>query len=596
MQLTAITLILIRILTFITALTFISHNFSIIINIELFKIRSSSLEISIIFDPQRLIFISTVTLISSTIIWYRIEYISHEIPLDRFNKTLLLFIFSIIIVILSPNLLFILLGWDGLGLVSYCLVIYYQNYRSFNAGIITALSNRLGDVALLISIGWIISYGTWNFILISPTTNLNFITIMILIAAITKSAQIPFRAWLPAAIAAPTPVRALVHSSTLVTAGIYLLIRFFHLFNNQIITNFILLIGTLTIIIAGISALFEYDLKKIIALSTLRQLGLIIFVLGLNIPILAFFHLITHATFKALLFICAGLIIHISANNQDIRTIGIISNQNPIISSILNIANLALCGLPFLAGFYSKDLIIEISFSLNFNSIIFFLSLIRISLTCFYSLRLSYFSLVINLNSNTFNFINYHIPNMTHPIIIIASIAIISGTIIQWILLQEPIIPIIHNRFKLLIPIISIIRILLILVKTIHPNSIIQLNFLSNIWLLPQISSQITIIYPLKTSIIIQSWNDLTWNEIIPTKISWLINLNLSTTIKSLNISILTLITSITLVIILIPIYYSYSLNIKALLWRSKNEISKNTLRAKTKELQILTTHIRACP
>jgi NADH-ubiquinone oxidoreductase chain 5 len=195
------------------------------------------------------------------------------------------------------------------------------------------------------------------------------------------------------------------------------------------ILNFILLIGTLTITIAGLRALFEFDLKKIIALSTLRQLGLIIFILGLNYPILAFFHLITHATFKALLFISAGLIIHISLNNQDIRTIGQITKQIPIISSTINTANLALCGLPFLAGFYSKDLIIEISFSSNFNIIIFLIRLLAISLTCFYSIRLSYLAIISTQNTNPIN--NISSRSITRPIILISILAITSGRTLQ---------------------------------------------------------------------------------------------------------------------------------------------------------------------
>lgn len=178
---------------------------------------------------------------------------------------------------------------------------------------------------------------------------------------------------MPAAIAAPTPVSALVHSSTLVTAGVYLLIRFNILLVDSFIGQFLLLISGLTIFIAGLGANFEFDLKKIIALSTLSQLGLIISILSIGFYKLAFFHLLTHALFKALLFICAGVIIHNTKNAQDIRFIGRLSIRIPLTCSCFNIANLALCGIPFLAGFYSKDLILEVVMLSYINFFSFFL-------------------------------------------------------------------------------------------------------------------------------------------------------------------------------------------------------------------------------
>lgn len=178
---------------------------------------------------------------------------------------------------------------------------------------------------------------------------------------------------MPAAIAAPTPVRALVHSSTLVTAGVFLLIRFYpYLRGMPGFNSRILLIASLTIFMAGVRALVECDIKKIIALSTLRQLGVIIASIGLGMPDLAFFHLITHALFKALLFVCAGTLINLHHHSQDLRGMGNLINQMPLTISCLNIANIALCGLPFLSGFYSKDLIIEISLYNNYNFIIVF--------------------------------------------------------------------------------------------------------------------------------------------------------------------------------------------------------------------------------
>lgn len=179
----------------------------------------------------------------------------------------------------------------------------------------------------------------------------------------TKSAQIPFSAWLPAAMAAPTPVSSLVHSSTLVTAGVYLLFRFSELLSHRAYLPCLLKAGVLTIIIAGCAALSELDIKKIVALSTLSQLGLIITTLGLGLYEIAYFHLLTHAFFKALLFISVGNIIHLSRDFQDLRKIKLIEFCYPVSLSFSLVANCSLCGFPFLAGFYSKDLILEIMFT-----------------------------------------------------------------------------------------------------------------------------------------------------------------------------------------------------------------------------------------
>merc|ERR1712012_464485 len=229
----------------------------------------------------------------------------------------------------------------------------------------------------------------------SSDINLSSVLIfLIIISACTKRAQIPFSAWLPAAIAAPTPVSALVHSSTLVTAGVYLLIRINLIIIEINIRKFLGTLGILTIIIAGITAIVEIDIKKVIALSTLRQLGIIIIILGIGNPVLSFFHLISHAFFKAILFICAGLIIHRIKDYQDIRKIGFNYLNINLSVSIIIIANIRLCGLPFLSGFYSKDLIIEIIIK-GKNIFLFFMLILGTSLTVIYSCRLNF---LISLN------------------------------------------------------------------------------------------------------------------------------------------------------------------------------------------------------
>lgn len=404
---------------------------------------------------------SLVLFISSLVIFYRKEYIGEDYNINRFILLVVIFVFSIMILIISPNLVRILLGWDGLGLVSYCLVIYYQNVKSYNAGILTALSNRIGDVALLVAIAWILNYGRWNYIfyieLIKTDLSIQIIGVLVILAAITKSAQIPFSSWLPAAIAAPTPVSALVHSSTLVTAGVYLLIRFNTLFVDTIFSRFLLLIGCLTIFIAGISANFEFDLKKIIALSTLSQLGLIMRILSIGFAKLAFFHLLTHALFKALLFICAGAVIHNIKNSQDIRDMGALSFFMPFTTSCMNVANISLCGLPFLAGFYSKDLILETVILSYSNILIFFLYFFSTGLTVCYSFRLTYYTMSMEFNESSLNCLNDERWGMSKSIACLLIIAVIGGSFLRWLIFSSPLIVCLPSFMKNLILLVCFI-------------------------------------------------------------------------------------------------------------------------------------------
>jgi len=198
----------------------------------------------------------------------------------------------------------------------------------------------------------------------------------------------PFSAWLPAAMAAPTPVSALVHSSTLVTAGVYLIIRIDSILVGLLSSQILLFMGSMTIFMAGLAAINEIDMKKIIALSTLRQLGVMIITLGINSPMLAYFHLLSHAFFKAILFMCAGLIIHNIKEYQDIRIMGSCQVSLPVTSSVIIIANLRLCGLPFISGFYSKDMILELILIDNIRLFIFSILFMGTGLTVMYSCRL----------------------------------------------------------------------------------------------------------------------------------------------------------------------------------------------------------------
>lgn len=364
----------------------------------------SSLEFDIVFDWIRCSFSGLVCFISGCVIIFRGSYIKGDMFNYRFSLIVVLFVLSINLLIFIPNLTSLLLGWDGLGLVSFCLVIYYQNSKSLAAGILTVLINRVGDCFILGAISIVIVLGHWNILCIWEFYNFMCVNLFIMVAGLTKRAQIPFSSWLPAAMAAPTPVSALVHSSTLVTAGVYLFIRFYsYLSSYHWFRVTIVYISIITTIMSGVCALYEYDIKKIIALSTLSQLGVMIISLGLGLPILALFHLYTHAIFKALLFICGGNIIHSFEGKQDLRQISNIYNLIPITRIFLIISKMALCGLPFLAGFYSKDLIIEYLIVGNLNLIIFCLGAFGVCLTVLYSVRFCLFIVWRGRNLITFN-------------------------------------------------------------------------------------------------------------------------------------------------------------------------------------------------
>nr|YP_004857883.1 NADH dehydrogenase subunit 5 [Stenopirates sp. HL-2011]AEK26849.1 NADH dehydrogenase subunit 5 [Stenopirates sp. HL-2011] len=427
-------LFLLSLILFFFSLILLNMNFMIFLDWEILMINSCSLMMTFIIDWMSMIFSSCVFMISSMVLMYSEVYMENDKYKIRFLYLILLFILSMFMMIMSPNLMSILIGWDGLGLVSYCLVIYFQNFKSYNAGMLTILMNRIGDVGILLSISWMLNFGNWHYIyymMIWENWMIYFILLLVL-AGFTKSAQIPFSSWLPAAMAAPTPVSSLVHSSTLVTAGVYLLIRFNNLFNNFNCTLLVFL-SLMTMFMSGIGANFEYDLKKIIALSTLSQLGLMMSILLLKFPILAFFHLLTHAFFKALLFLCAGMIIHNMNNSQDIRHMGNLINQMPFTISCFVISSLSLCGIPFLSGFYSKDLILEMYLFDGFNFFFFFFLHLSVGLTVMYSFRLIYYSLNMFMNGYVIQSY-YENKIMNFSMLILLFLSVFFGSMLMWLI------------------------------------------------------------------------------------------------------------------------------------------------------------------
>nr|AIY61939.1 NADH dehydrogenase subunit 5 [Rugitermes sp. A TB-2014] len=493
-------LFLFGIVSFLVGWYFVLNDLVYFIEWDIITLNSSSVVMTFLFDWMSLFFMSFVLFISSLVILYSEDYMHGDLNINRFILLVLMFVLSMMFLIISPNMISILLGWDGLGLVSYCLVIYYQNVKSYNAGMLTVLSNRVGDVALLMVIAWMINFGSWNYIFyldfLKTSFEMNLITFLVVLAAMTKSAQIPFSSWLPAAMAAPTPVSALVHSSTLVTAGVYLLIRFSPAFGSGLCT-FLMLFSGLTMFMAGLGANFEYDLKKIIALSTLSQLGLMIGAVSAGLVSMAFFHLLTHALFKALLFMCAGVIIHTMSDSQDIRFMGNLSFQMPFTSICLGVSSFSLCGMPFLAGFYSKDLILEmISFS-YFNLISFFLFFFSTGLTVCYSLRLFYYAFCGDFNSSSFYFISDDNFNMVCGMIGLMVVTIFGGSFMSWIIFDTPSMICLPFYLSLLVILVSLLGGWLgyELSKLNLNNSLISLMsypytvFFGSMWFMPYFST-----------------------------------------------------------------------------------------------------------
>nr|AHA52554.1 NADH dehydrogenase subunit 5 [Pambolus sp. QL-2013] len=483
-------LFIFNILNWTMSIMFLMLKKKIIIEWTILMMNSMKMIFIIYMDWMMLMFISTVCLISSIVIIYSINYMKNEFYKKRFMILILIFIMSMIFMISSPNMISILLGWDGLGLSSYCLVAFYLNKKSFNSSMITILMNRIGDIMILILISMFLMYGSWNFLFFNKI-NLSFL-ILLMIATITKSAQIPFSSWLPMAMAAPTPISSLVHSSTLVTAGVYLLIRFNYIMNQNFL-YFLMMISSMTMFLASSSASTEFDFKKIIALSTLSQLGLMILTISLNLPKLSFFHLISHAMFKSLLFLCSGIIIHNFMNNQDIRLLSFLNLNMPFISMTFNIASLTLCGMPFLSGFYSKDQIIEMFLMNNNNWIMFLMMFMSMMFTIFYTFRLMFYlsfkSMKMNLNYfyKSMNLMNY-------SIIMLLIMSIFYGSILNWLLFSSLNKIFLPMKLKILIYYLLMLSLIISILLTNMKMKIYKMNFtkilflyLNSMWLMPNL-------------------------------------------------------------------------------------------------------------
>jgi len=350
------------------------------------------LPISFFFNYQSLFFSATILFIASIVLTYSWFYLGGCFKTNYFSWGTFLFVFTMLLVVRITNLFYLILGWDGLGLISFFLIVYFQRNTAIYSGIFTLLMNRIGDCFLLIRLGLILSAGArFSFIEFQATYPL--LAALLAAGLITKSALYPFSSWLPLAIAAPTPISALVHSSTLVTAGLYLILRFSYIFySNRDILIALLVISTFTSFFAGCSCLFEIDIKKLIALSTLRHLGFMGISFSIGFLDLTLFHMTAHALFKSLLFMAMGDIMVDSSHNQDFRVLSGGRLVTPLSCLIINVSLLNLLGLPIIRGFFSKDLILEALFLREIRGFLYIVVLTNIFFTYFYTYQLFYYS------------------------------------------------------------------------------------------------------------------------------------------------------------------------------------------------------------
>lgn len=500
---------------------------TLILNIYWFFPFLRKFSLSFIVDYYFIIFRFVALFVTWSIIEFSHYYMENDPFNQSFFKTLILFLLFMLLLVSSKRLFLLFIGWEGVGILSFILIGWWFTRRDAKSAALQAIIyKRIGDrgmiLFLLLSMIQLNSWKLNEISLFTQKTNLSkWALIGIIIAATGKSAQFTLHPWLPSAMEGPTPVSALLHSSTMVVAGIFLLVRCTPILNT---TNWALptirILGSLTALFAARAALTQFDIKKVIAYSTTRQLGIMAFSVGLNLPWLALFHICTHAFFKALLFLCSGRIIHSLKKEQDLRKMGARRTILPITSRALTVARLALCGIPFLAGYYSKDLILEAGQYKISKNVRIILALVATLITAAYSSRLIYFLSLKNRRTKTISPYREENPKLTYPLLRLLIGVFIIGWILSLIIFHNYslTVPLINKKTPLIISITSALITLFFSFPMFYKTFI----YLANNWFFVNLTHSLFLINTIKIRLlgvlrsIDQGWNSTLISKSIP--------------------------------------------------------------------------------